>query len=78
MSLIVSKTKEQIKSVIKNAALKAIEQGELPAAELNDFTIEAPSNREHGDYAVNAAMLSTPKRLILACTMRLDRVMTIA
>ena len=56
MSLIVSKTKEQIKEVIKNAAIKAIENGQLPEAELNDFTIEAPSNREHGDYAVNAAM----------------------
>jgi len=56
MSLIVSKTKEQIKEIIKNAALSAISKGELCEAEISDFTIEAPANREHGDYAVNAAM----------------------
>lgn len=56
MSVLVSKTKEQIKDIIKNSALKAIASGELPEGVLTDFTIEAPSNREHGDYAVNAAM----------------------
>jgi len=57
MSLLVSKTKEQIKETIKKAALTAIEKGELPEAELPDFTIEEPANRDHGDYAVNAAMV---------------------
>ncbi len=56
MSILVAKTKEQIKEVIKNAALKAMASGELTHTELTDFTIEEPSNREHGDYAVNAAM----------------------
>ncbi len=57
MSLLVAKTKEQIKNSIKNAALTAIKNGELPEAELPEFIIEEPSNREHGDYAVNAAMV---------------------
>ena len=57
MSVIVKKAKEQIEAVIKNAALKAIESGALCEAELPAFTTETPANREHGDYAVNAAMV---------------------
>ena len=57
MSLIVSKAKEEIKSIIKNAALSAIEDKTLDQAELTDFAIEVPANRTHGDYAVNAAMV---------------------
>ena len=57
MSLLVAKTKEQIKETIKKAASTAINKGELDTAELPDFIIEEPSNREHGDYAVNAAMV---------------------
>ena len=57
MSLLVAKTKEQIKDTIKKAALCAIEKGNLPEADLTDFTIEEPANRDHGDYAVNAAMV---------------------
>ena len=56
MSQIVNKAKEQIKQCIFDAANKAIANGELPVAELTDFVIEVPANREHGDYAVNAAM----------------------
>ena len=57
MSLIVSKAKEEIKNIIKDAALSAIKDGTLPEAELTDFNIEVPANRTHGDYAVNAAMV---------------------
>lgn len=49
--------REQIKTAVINAVKKAIESGELPKAELPDFTVEAPANREHGDYAVNAALV---------------------
>ena len=49
--------REQIKAAVINAAKKAIELGELPKAELSDFNVEAPANREHGDYAVNAALV---------------------
>ncbi len=57
MSVIVKKAKEQIESVIKNAALKAMENGALCEAELPAFSVEVPANRDHGDYAVNAAMV---------------------
>ena len=57
MSVIVSKTKDEIKNIIKNAAITAMKDGSLPQAELCDFAIEVPANRSHGDYAVNAAMV---------------------
>ncbi len=56
MSQIVNIAKEQINNCIINAAKKAISLGEFPEAELTPFIIEIPANREHGDYAVNAAM----------------------
>lgn len=57
MSIIVSEAKEQIKQCITDAAKAAMNSGELNFAELTDFSIEIPANREHGDYAVNAAMV---------------------
>ena len=57
MSVIVDLSKEQIKNLILNAAETAVKNGELEGAELPDFTIEIPANRDHGDYAVNAAMV---------------------
>lgn len=57
MSILVSKTKEQIKDCIIGAAKKAIADNLLPESVLSDFTIETPANRDHGDYAVNAAMV---------------------
>ena len=58
MSVIVDNAKEQIKNLIINAADLAAQKGELEAVELPDFTVEVPANRDHGDYAVNAAMVS--------------------
>ncbi len=58
MSVIVEKAKEQIKKSIIDAVNKAMEKGTLEQAEMPDFTIEVPANRDHGDYAVNAAMVS--------------------
>ena len=57
MSLIVTIAKEQIKNLVLSAAEKAMAEGVLDKAELNSFNVEVPSNREHGDYAVNAAMV---------------------
>lgn len=57
MSILVAKAKEEIKSIIIDAANKAISEGVLESAELTSFNVETPANREHGDYAVNAAMV---------------------
>ncbi|MBE6787841.1 MAG: arginine--tRNA ligase, partial [Ruminococcaceae bacterium] len=57
MSVVVTKAREEIKNIIINATKKAMADGSLQTAELTDFTIEVPANRDHGDYAVNAAMV---------------------
>ncbi len=57
MSVIVNIAKEQIKNSIIGAANAAMEKGLLEKSELTDFTVEVPANRDHGDYAVNAAMV---------------------
>ena len=58
MSLIVKKAKEQIEDLITVAAQAAINKGELETkGELPPFAVEVPANREHGDYAVNAALV---------------------
>ena len=57
MSLLVAKAKEQVSSCVLNAAKTAMEKGILENAELAEFTVTVPQNREHGDWAVNAAMV---------------------
>ena len=57
MSVIVDVAKEQIKNAVISAAENAIAKGELERADLTDFTIEVPANRDHGVYAVNCAMV---------------------
>lgn len=57
MSVIVKSTTESIKSLIENAAKKAIVEGLLQSAELTPFAVEVPADRSHGDFAVNAAMV---------------------
>ncbi|MBQ0084367.1 MAG: arginine--tRNA ligase [Clostridiales bacterium] len=57
MPKVVENGKKQIEKVILSAADKAIKNGLLPEAQLGKFTVEVPANREHGDYAVNAALV---------------------
>ena len=57
MSLLVAKAKEQVAGCVLNAAKSAMEKGILEKAELAEFTVTVPQNREHGDWAANAAMV---------------------
>ncbi len=58
MSQFVNIAKEQIKKIITDAAVNAQKNGELKEAEeLPAFSVEVPANSEHGDYAVNAALV---------------------
>lgn len=78
MSVLVKQAKEQIMSAVKTAAERAIAAGALPGGELTPFTVETPANREHGDYAVNAAMAwarvfrKAPRAVAEALTGQLD------
>lgn len=57
MSVIVKEAKEQIGTILAAAAEKAMQAGQLPSERLTPYKIETPQNRDHGDYAVNAAMV---------------------
>lgn len=52
MSQLLSKAKEQIRNKLLGAAKAAFSRDRLP-----EFAIETPANREHGDFAANAAMV---------------------
>ena len=57
MSILVAKAKEQINGCITAAANAAMADGSLEKAELTEFSVSAPADRSHGDYAANAAMV---------------------
>lgn len=52
MSQVVSKAKNQIRENLLSAANAAFGVTDLP-----DFSIDTPANREHGDFAANAALV---------------------
>ena len=78
MSKIVSLAKEQIENIIYSAAKSAMSEGLLAKAELNPFKIEIPQSRDHGDYAVNAAMVwskafrNAPRKIAEILTAKFD------
>lgn len=57
MSILVAEAKEQINGCITAAANAAMADGSLEKAELTEFSVSAPADRSHGDYAANAAMV---------------------
>ncbi len=76
MSLLVAKAKEQVRNVILDAA-KGLEEG-ISASDLPAFTVSTPTDRAHGDYAVNAAMVwaktfrKAPRQIAEALLAKMD------
>ena len=56
MSKLVKQTENELKIIIENAVNKAMASGDLPQAEIPQFNIEKPANRDNGDYSTNVAM----------------------
>ena len=56
MSKIVEKTEIELKNIIEQAVKKAVSNGALPEAEMPQFNIEKPANKDNGDYSTNVAM----------------------
>lgn len=56
MSKIVKKTEIELKDIIEQAVKKAVSNGALPEAEMPQFNIEKPANKDNGDYSTNVAM----------------------
>ena len=73
-SLVVTRLKDAVTAAMN----KAIEQGELPKAELPAFIIEIPADNKNGDFATNAAMAGAkafrmpPFKIAQAITSNLD------
>ncbi|MBR7071276.1 MAG: arginine--tRNA ligase [Clostridia bacterium] len=78
MSVIVEQAKQQIVSLLKSAAGQAMTQEIFPQTDLPDFTVEAPADRSHGDYAANAAMVwarqlhQAPRAIATVLTEQMD------
>ena len=56
MSKIVKETEIELKNIIEQAVKKAVSNGTLPEAEMPQFNIEKPANKDNGDYSTNVAM----------------------
>lgn len=56
MSKIVKQTENELKNIIVEAIKKAIADGALLEAEIPQFNIEKPANKDNGDYSTNVAM----------------------
>jgi arginyl-tRNA synthetase len=56
MTNIIEEIRDQIKDIVRNALAAASEKGELPEASVDDIVIEAPKEKEHGDFSTNIAM----------------------
>lgn len=56
MSKIVKKAEIELKNIIEQAVKKAVANGALPEAEMPQFNIEKPANKDNGDYSTNVAM----------------------
>ena len=72
MSQLVRKAQTSIRQAVLDAIGRGVAAGELPAEPIPDFSVEVPADRSHGDYAVNAAMVSArafhmPPRRIAEC-----------
>lgn len=57
MSKIVKEATDALYGLITDAIKKSIENGSLPQAEIPQFNIEIPANRDNGDYSSNAAFV---------------------
>ena len=78
MSVIAMNAANDLKAAVREAMEKAVEKGELPQAQLPEFTIEIPADRKNGDFATNAAMAGArafrgaPRKIAEAIVNNLD------
>lgn len=57
MADILKLVKNEIREMILSAAGRAVADGDFPPEPLPDFSVEVPADRNHGDFAINAAMV---------------------
>ena len=56
MSQLVNKAENQIKEIVISAAKKCVAEGAFESVPETAFSVDTPSDRAHGDFAVNAAL----------------------
>lgn len=56
MAQVLIETKNKLKIAVLNAIKKGMENGDFPAADIPDFSIEVPADAKNGDFSANAAM----------------------
>lgn len=56
MAQVLIDTKNKLKIAVLNAINKGIENGDFPAADIPEFSIEVPADAKNGDFSANAAM----------------------
>lgn len=59
MTNIVDKVKQQIREMIRQAVIKAVQDAEMPDIEVPDIQVEVPREKEYGDFSTNIAMQMT-------------------
>lgn len=78
MSKTAMNASNDLKKAVYDAIKKAIEKGELPKADIPEFTIEIPADRKNGDFATNAAMVgarafrAAPRKIAEMITANID------
>jgi arginyl-tRNA synthetase len=78
MSKLVQQATNELRNAVGAAFRLAMEQGDLPQADVPEFSIEVPGDRSHGDWATNAAMVSAkafrlpPRKIAEVLTGRLS------
>lgn len=61
MTNIIGDIRDQIRSVVRKAMTAATEKGLLPDISVDEIIVEAPKEKEHGDFSTNIAMLIVKK-----------------
>ncbi len=56
MAQVLIDTRNKLKSAVLSAINKGIENGDFPAADIPEFSIEVPADAKNGDFSANAAM----------------------
>ena len=54
----VQEAMDEVNSLLRSSMEKAMANGQLPQAEIPNYTVEIPGDTSHGDFATNAAMVS--------------------
>lgn len=56
MTNLIENIRGQVRCIVNNALISAIEKGELPDCEVNEIAVETPKEKEHGEFSTNIAM----------------------